>query len=219
MHRGDRLRLGLPDDALELTWRSLAEIGNLSSASVLHVLARHHRQAAAKRHPGRDDGDGARLLLRTGAAALALTDMCWYVLLIAAVALERIAELVVVPTQPGLEQERAAATSSARATTRRWSSCTPACWSDAWWRRSSCTGRSFPRSAGRCSRSCLPRRVCGGGASATLGHQWNTRVVVVTGASRVDRRAVPVRAAPQLRRGGCSRASRCRWCTPRGSRR
>ena len=30
--------LDLPADALELTWRSLAEIGNLSSASVLHVL-------------------------------------------------------------------------------------------------------------------------------------------------------------------------------------
>jgi len=30
--------LTLPDDALELTWRSLARIGNLSSASVLHVL-------------------------------------------------------------------------------------------------------------------------------------------------------------------------------------
>jgi alkylresorcinol/alkylpyrone synthase len=30
--------LGLSDDALELTWRSLAEVGNLSSASVLHVL-------------------------------------------------------------------------------------------------------------------------------------------------------------------------------------
>jgi len=30
--------LTLPDDALELTWRSLALIGNLSSASVLHVL-------------------------------------------------------------------------------------------------------------------------------------------------------------------------------------
>lgn len=30
--------LGLPDDALELTWRSLAEVGNLSSSSVLHVL-------------------------------------------------------------------------------------------------------------------------------------------------------------------------------------
>lgn len=31
--------LAVPDDAFELTWRSLAEIGNLSSASVLHVLA------------------------------------------------------------------------------------------------------------------------------------------------------------------------------------
>jgi alkylresorcinol/alkylpyrone synthase len=30
--------LGLHDDALELTWRSLSEVGNLSSASVLHVL-------------------------------------------------------------------------------------------------------------------------------------------------------------------------------------
>ena len=31
--------LGLDPDALEITWRSLAEVGNLSSASVLHVLA------------------------------------------------------------------------------------------------------------------------------------------------------------------------------------
>lgn len=30
--------LSLPSEALELTWRSLGEIGNLSSASVLHVL-------------------------------------------------------------------------------------------------------------------------------------------------------------------------------------
>lgn len=30
--------LGLPPDALELTWRSLASVGNLSSSSVLHVL-------------------------------------------------------------------------------------------------------------------------------------------------------------------------------------
>lgn len=30
--------LGLPDEALELTWRSLAEVGNISSSSVLHVL-------------------------------------------------------------------------------------------------------------------------------------------------------------------------------------
>jgi len=30
--------LGLPPEALELTWRSLGEIGNLSSSSVLHIL-------------------------------------------------------------------------------------------------------------------------------------------------------------------------------------
>jgi len=30
--------LDLPDGALELTWRSLADVGNLSSSSVLHVL-------------------------------------------------------------------------------------------------------------------------------------------------------------------------------------
>jgi alkylresorcinol/alkylpyrone synthase len=31
--------LGLDQGELELTWRSLAAIGNLSSSSVLHVLA------------------------------------------------------------------------------------------------------------------------------------------------------------------------------------
>ena len=34
-----RATLELPDDALAVTWRSLAAIGNLSSSSVLHVLA------------------------------------------------------------------------------------------------------------------------------------------------------------------------------------
>lgn len=44
--------LGLPDDAVELTWRSLSEIGNLSSASVLHVL----RDTIAKRPPASSPG-------------------------------------------------------------------------------------------------------------------------------------------------------------------
>jgi alkylresorcinol/alkylpyrone synthase len=39
--------LALPADALELTWRSLAEVGNLSSSSVLHVL----HDTLAKRSP------------------------------------------------------------------------------------------------------------------------------------------------------------------------
>lgn len=44
--------LDLPDDALELTWRSLSEVGNLSSASVLHVL----RDTIAKRPPSGSPG-------------------------------------------------------------------------------------------------------------------------------------------------------------------
>ena len=44
--------LGLDDDALELTWRSLAEVGNLSSASVLHVL----RDTRAKKPPSGEPG-------------------------------------------------------------------------------------------------------------------------------------------------------------------
>lgn len=43
--------LDLPDDALELTWRSLADVGNLSSSSVLHVL----RDTIAK-HPAPGPG-------------------------------------------------------------------------------------------------------------------------------------------------------------------
>ena len=44
--------LGLPDDALELTWRSLSEVGNLASASVLHVL----RDTIAKQPPSESPG-------------------------------------------------------------------------------------------------------------------------------------------------------------------
>jgi len=44
--------LDLPPEALELTWRSLGEIGNLSSASVLHVL----RDTIAKPPPSGSPG-------------------------------------------------------------------------------------------------------------------------------------------------------------------
>lgn len=44
--------LDLPDDALELTWRSLGDVGNLSSASVLHVL----RDTIAKHPPADSPG-------------------------------------------------------------------------------------------------------------------------------------------------------------------
>jgi alkylresorcinol/alkylpyrone synthase len=44
--------LGLPSDALELTWRSLAEVGNLSSSSVLHVFRDTISKQPAAASPG-----------------------------------------------------------------------------------------------------------------------------------------------------------------------
>ena len=46
--------LGLHDDELAVSWRSLAGIGNLSSASVLHVLqdTMEGRDGAAPPEPG-----------------------------------------------------------------------------------------------------------------------------------------------------------------------
>ncbi len=44
--------LGLPDNALELTWRSLSEVGNLSSASVLHVFRDTIAKPPASGSPG-----------------------------------------------------------------------------------------------------------------------------------------------------------------------
>ena len=63
--------LGLPAAALDPTRASLAAVGNLSSASVLHVLA----EVLAAHPPGTgrgcgDAGHGSRLLLRAGAAAV-----------------------------------------------------------------------------------------------------------------------------------------------------
>jgi alkylresorcinol/alkylpyrone synthase len=55
--------LGLDDEALELSWRSLAEIGNLSSASVLHIL----RDARAK--PPQSETPGVLMAMGPGFCA------------------------------------------------------------------------------------------------------------------------------------------------------
>ena len=64
--------LGLPPEALELTWRSLGEIGNLSSASVLHVLRDTIAKKPPSGSPGPDARDGSRILFGARLAALAL---------------------------------------------------------------------------------------------------------------------------------------------------
>jgi len=64
--------LGLPDDALELTWRSLKRGRQPVIVIGIARIARHNRQTAAEWKPGGPDGDGSRLLFRTRVAALAL---------------------------------------------------------------------------------------------------------------------------------------------------
>ena len=65
--------LALPTDALELTWRSLAEIGNISSSSVLHILRDTMDKRPADGSPAGDDGNGSRILLGTRAHEVAVS--------------------------------------------------------------------------------------------------------------------------------------------------
>ena len=63
--------LDLPASALRRTWASLARVGNLSSSSVLHVLADTLADPPpAARRAGGAAGDGPGLLLRAGPAAV-----------------------------------------------------------------------------------------------------------------------------------------------------
>jgi alkylresorcinol/alkylpyrone synthase len=63
--------LKLPPEALELTWRSLGEIANLSSASVLHIL----RDAIAK--PPSSGSPGLMVAMGPGFGA-ELVLLCWH---------------------------------------------------------------------------------------------------------------------------------------------
>ena len=80
-----------------MTWRSLDRVGNLSSASVLHVFARHAARPAGR--PGRlggADGDGSRVSAPnwcccSGEPLDDLVHACWS----AWSRVERLAELVV----------------------------------------------------------------------------------------------------------------------------
>ena len=91
--------LELPREAVRLTWESLARVGNLSSASVLHVLEDTLRERPpAPGLPRRAARDGAGLLLRAGAAAGGGSDvesLVAFTVLVALVGVERLAELVV----------------------------------------------------------------------------------------------------------------------------
>ena len=129
--------------------------------------------------------------------------MAAYLVFLLAICVERLAELVVSSATRRRAARRVAGSSTAPATTRRWSRCTWRCSWGASSSRSSPTDPSSPSWAGRWWPWCSRPWRCAGGASGRLGVHWSTRVVVVPSLPLVTRRAVPLDASPQLRRGGC----------------
>ena len=187
------------------------EIGNVSSASVLHILRDARAKPPPSGTPGAADGDGARLLRGTGAAALALSCHDLYVLLIAAVAVERVAELVVSQRNSGLEPRPRRRRVRRAATIRRWSRCTPACWRDVWWRP--CDRPFLPALGWPMLVVVLAAQGLRWWCIATLGRQWNTRVVVIPEAC-AGRPAARTGSSPtRTMSRSSSKGSRCRWCT------
>ena len=213
--------LGLPARPLRLTWDSLRRIGNLSSASVLHVLADTLRD-----RPPRPGSYGLMLamgpgfLLRAGAAAdvgprmtaLAWSSRSWW---------------------PG--RSRAAGRAGVSKRNAAWSLAHGGVETgrahyavmvvlhtgllvgllvEAWVRRPDVHA------------CCSPASHAGAGAgvpgAALVVHRdaraaWNTRVIVVPGPAAGDR-PVPTASWPTPTTSpSSSRASRCRWCTPPGS--
>ena len=87
--------LGLDRSATELTWHSLREAGNLSSASVLDVLRRTLEQSPASGDPAVLVAMGPGFCAELVLLRVVTGDVDeWFVLLIAAVGVERIVELV-----------------------------------------------------------------------------------------------------------------------------
>ena len=141
--------------------------------------------------------------------------MFWYVLLIASVAIERVAELVV--------SQRNLAWSRARGGVEFGAGHYPAmvilhtgllagCLLEVvFLHRPFLPALGWPMLAVVLAAQAL-RWWC----IATLGHQWNTRVVVIPDASRVTGGPYRFLRTPTTWRWS-SRVSRCRWCTPPGS--
>ena len=173
-----------PGNDLALAGRGRQSVVGVGAARA----ARHPGPAAAAGQPRRADGDGPGVLLRTRPAALALsgTDpMLWYTLLIAAVAVERIAELVVSKRNLAWSQATGRHRVRRAVTTPPWSLLHTGLLVGCLVEASSPTARSCPRWAGRCWSWCSPPRRLRWWCITTLGHRWNTRVIVVPGAPRV----------------------------------
>ena len=214
----------MPRDAVRLTWESLADVGNLSSASVLHVL-----EDTLGERPPEPGTYGMLLAMGPGFCselvllqAAGVTDLVAFTVLVALVGLERLAELVV--------SKRNAAWSLERGGVETGQGHYPVmvvlhigllvgALVEAWVRRPDVPSLLAWSMLALVVASQALRWWC----ISTLGRRWNTRVIVVPGLAPVTGGPYRCAQAPQLRRRGrrglraAARARRRgspRWCSP-----
>ena len=191
--------LELPDDALESAWRTLREVGNLSSTSVLLVLEETLRAEDARAGNVRSDArHGAGLLLRARAAPVVtvISNGRWlrmedetvaewidsrvlYTGLVALVAVMRLCRVGRVAAQRRSSEGARRRRGRSRRSTRGWWRSTPGFW----WPASPRSGFSIvPSSRGSrrsASVSWSAPPPCVVWVMATLGERWSTRVLIL----------------------------------------
>ena len=197
--------LKLPDSAVELSRRSLAEVGNMSSASVLHVL---EKIVDDGRPPpgslglmiGLGPGVSVELVLLRVVTGLARgRSMIIYYALLAVIAVERVAELVVSQRHAaaslrdgGVEYGRGHFPVMVALHAALLAGCWP---SRSLLHRTFIPALGYPMLALVVAANAL-RWWC----IATLGPRWTARVIVMPGRAAGHGRPVPVVRAPELRR-------------------
>ena len=211
--------LEVPREAVRLTWDSLARVGNLSSASVLHVLADTLRE-----RPPATGSYGVLMAMGPGfCSELVLLrarrpdddepwspSPCWS----AWSALERVAELVVSTRNAAWSRERGGVETGLGhypVMVVLHTGLLVGALVEAWVAARTCP----PRWPGRCSLLVLASQALRWWCIATLGRRWNTRVIVVPGLAPV-RRSLPLAAHPNYV-AVVVEGWPCRWCTPPGS--
>ena len=198
--------LGIEREALQVTWDSLAAIGNLSSASVLHVLAdtladRPPRPGSYGLMLAMGPGFCSELVLVRALGGRRVSSEVLFTILVAAVGLERLAELVVSKRNAAWAVERGGVETGAGHypfMVVLHTGFLVGALVEVWVRRPDVPPLLVATMLVLAVASQALRWWC----IRTLGPRWNTRVIVVPGLAARRRRALPLLPPPQLRRRG-----------------
>ena len=211
---------------VQLTWDSLARIGNLSSASVLHVLEDTLRERPAAARVATASllamGPGFCSELCCCARPPAtrgrrMTGLVAFTVLVALVGLERLAELVVSTRNAAWSFARGGVETGQRPLPGDGAAAHRAAGRRCWSRRGSGGPTLPPLLAWSMLALVLASQALRWWCIATLGRHWNTRVIIVPGLAPVASGPTACCRTPTTSRSW-SRGSPCPWCTRPGSR-